>query len=261
MGGVIVLYIIMFIIGILLSLSSIFTGADNLFKLWASLVCIVFPFIGIPYALRKDNKKKQRIINDYMSNNSIPSNADIICYYGGLSDIDEKLLPIKVGLRPEKYYLWKQGNKLKFMSYPVNYLYFTFPSQIQFTLNIEYIEYYNIIGDAYTRNNVIGDRYEKIRTETTRIDKRKTIITYRENEVIISISLSPEAYEVLMRLVPEKDINYVNASNIANGAEELPECGSSIYNNIRELAKLKEEGILTEEEFNDKKKMLLEKIG
>ena len=42
---------------------------------------------------------------------------------------------------------------------------------------------------------------------------------------------------------------------------ETPNNENDIVNQIKRLAQLKEEGILTEEEFSDKKKTLLEKIG
>lgn len=70
-------------------------------------------------------------------------------------------------------------------------------------------------------------------------------------------------YVIFNELIPEKTFEIVNTiktntilNKVVNKSNE-----TSIPNQIRELAKLKDEGILTQEEFDKKKKVLLEKMG
>ena len=106
---------------------------------------------------------------------------------------------------------------------------------------------------------VIGSRQKSksIKTETKRIDKRKTILEYGYLEEKHYMFFDSATYEVLLGLMPQKEINFSNRDNKAK-FEKSNEV--NITEKIRELAKLNNEGILTEEEFNSKKKELLLKF-
>jgi hypothetical protein len=212
------------------------------------------------HEIQKDNEDAQKK-DSYNKINNIPYNASTIKKYNG-----EYQAP---------YNIWKDGESLQLVS--------TYNSggYIRHSINISDIISYNIIGDAYTETNVtgggssltgaviggaiaggagavIGSR-KKIETETKRIDKRKTVLTYNEHGTTKNMFFSPETYEILLQLIPDKDINLVKTNN--SPSEVSKNKTDDVYVKIRELAKLKDDGILTEEEFIEKKKILLEKIG
>lgn len=105
---------------------------------------------------------------------------------------------------------------------------------------------------------VIGSR-KKIKTEIVKIDDRLTSLFYRNNNNIESIYFSAEAYNILMMLIPQKEIN-VTTKNAFSNSNNVRDYSVDIFNEIRQLVELKEQGILIEDEFNEKKKILLEKI-
>jgi hypothetical protein len=72
-----------------------------------------------------------------------------------------------------------------------------------------------------------------------------------------SLFFSYDDYTTLLKLIPEKDYNNFVNTQISRGAESTK---STITQQLKDLADLKEKGILTEDEFNDKKKILLDKI-
>lgn len=211
----------------------------------------------------QQGKEDAQKMNAYHKENKIPYTAQEIKMY--------------IGEYKVSYNIWKEGCNLNFAnSYNTGQC-------SKKSIDIENIISYNIIGDAYTETNVIGGgssltgavvggviaggagavvgSRRGIRTENKRIDNRKTVITYNEDGTIKNIFFSPETYEILLRLIPEKDINFlksnINPSASNQGKEDI---SNDAYNKIRELAKLKADGILTEEEFNSKKKILLAKI-
>ena len=106
---------------------------------------------------------------------------------------------------------------------------------------------------------VIGSRKKttSIKTETKRIDDRKTILEYEYLEEKHYMFFDSATYEVLLKLIPQKEINFSNKDNKVKFKKTNQ---INITEKIRELAKLKDEGILTEEEFNSKKKELLLKF-
>lgn len=236
--------------------------------------------------LNNQQKEKREKLNEYEKDNIIPDNAFIVKYINGLEYVDN-LIAKNMSSKPLEYYLWKEDNFIKVVSRPEdpNLLIHTF--KIKFDLNINKVISFGIIGDAYTETNVtgggssiggaisggvvaggvgaiVGSR-KKIETENKRIDKRKTLVMYKENNVIKSIFFSPETYEILLKLIPEKDSRFIKNKviidnkesdvNILDGNNE-----NDVYEQIRKLSKLKDDGILTEEEFNEKKKVFLDKI-
>lgn len=104
---------------------------------------------------------------------------------------------------------------------------------------------------------VIGSRkkIEEIKTENKQIDNRETILEFEYYGKTYYMFLTSEAYDILLRMIPQKEFNYVSRDNIKKIENKSNDDTS--FDNIRELAKLKEEGILTEEEFQAKKKQLL----
>ena len=77
-----------------------------------------------------------------------------------------------------------------------------------------------------------------------------------------------DSYNIFNNLLPEKEFSIVNAVKSSQliyqqktNTQSISENKVSISDQIRELAKLKDEGIITEQEFSNKKKQLLDKIN
>lgn len=104
---------------------------------------------------------------------------------------------------------------------------------------------------------------QKITTTQKEIDKRQTYLYYMEDNQEKRIVFSSDSYNTLRYLLPDKEIGYIEKHKIveANKPKESNDIQeNSIYKDIEELARLKDKGILTEEEFVEKKKLLLDKI-
>lgn len=57
--------------------------------------------------------------------------------------------------------------------------------------------------------------------------------------------------------MPEKEISYIENNKIVESNKNK---NDNIYKDIEKLAELRDKGILTEEEFNNKKQLLLNRI-
>lgn len=82
----------------------------------------------------------------------------------------------------------------------------------------------------------------------------ENFINYFDDGVKHSMFFDYEDYMTLLKIMPEKEYSNVVKSNLLRGSK------SSTIEQIKELGELKEKGILTKEEFNEKKKLLLDKI-
>ncbi len=108
---------------------------------------------------------------------------------------------------------------------------------------------------------IIGSRKEvqKVYSYTTEKDNRLIILVYKSEGKTTSLTLSANAYEELWQHIPEKDYNYINTTQ----KRQDPDANDvrtkvSVADEILKLADLRDKGILSEEEFNKKKKQLLE---
>lgn len=131
-----------------------------------------------------------------------------------------------------------------------------------------------IAGEA---GAVVGSRKqtEAIKSETITHDTRHTILKLKSR----SIEMDTNAFEVLNELIPEKEYSIVQElrkqniiasqlqgqgliqEQISPSQVQLQTTVSvSIATQIEELAGLRDRGILTEEEFNEKKKVLLDRM-
>jgi len=228
-------------------------------------------------SVKEYEEKQLKYIKDkdnYNKENKIPSTSKIIKYISGCPQIDKELQKINKSNLTE-FNLWKDKGALKLVSVFQN----NDDNCIKYSININDIISFNIIGDSYVETNisggnssikgavvggviaggtgaVIGSRKE-IKTENKYVDNRKTVIMYKNSDEVMSMFFSAETYETLLNLIPEKD---VNNSNIINSNKFNNDYKSNVYTNIRELSKLKNEGIITEEEFTMKKNKLLDEI-
>lgn len=97
----------------------------------------------------------------------------------------------------------------------------------------------------------------KITTTSKEIITKKIYLNYLEENENKQMIFTSEAYEDLLKLIPEKEMSYIQNYRII---EDDKSQNDNIYINIEKLAELKDKGILTEDEFNQKKKSLLDKI-
>ncbi|MBU3135029.1 hypothetical protein KPL39_01980 [Clostridium gasigenes] len=106
---------------------------------------------------------------------------------------------------------------------------------------------------------VIGSRkkgvIEPIKSEIVKQDDRETFINYFVGGEKHSMFFDFNNYTTLLKIMPEKDYN-----NVVNKAIKKGSNTSSIAEDIKSLSELKEKGILTDKEFDEKKKILLDKI-
>lgn len=112
---------------------------------------------------------------------------------------------------------------------------------------------------------VIGSRkkVDEVKSELVTHDTRETYINYFDPEnVRRSLFFDVDAYQVLNDLIPDKEYNIVSQLNTSKLINSTPNSDkkNSITDQIRELSALKDEGIISEQEFNEKKKILLDRI-
>lgn len=64
---------------------------------------------------------------------------------------------------------------------------------------------------------------------------------------------------MLLKLIPEKDMSYIENNKVIE-SDGIQNDNVNAYKDIEKLAELRDKGILTEDEFNHKKQLLLDKI-
>lgn len=101
---------------------------------------------------------------------------------------------------------------------------------------------------------VIGSRTKtnEIKTKMKTVDNRTTFLEVNKNGNNYLLKFKSEDYNVFLKLIPNKEEGYVK--NNSNSSSE------DVYSQLGKLASLKTSGILTEQEFNEKKTILLNKI-
>ena len=106
-----------------------------------------------------------------------------------------------------------------------------------------------IAGEA---GAIIGSRnkVKEVKTEHIVEDKRQTILEFVYNNKVQHLFFRSIDYDNLLKLIPDKEISYIKTNSL----------NKDIYENIKNLAKLKDEGILAKEEFENKKQELLDRL-
>lgn len=221
-------------------------------------------------ALDKYNKAK------YYAN--VPSEAKIV-------ELTKK--GTVFGLPAGKVYLWKKENQLLFFPFsPSN----SIPIKLS-SIPIKNVEYFKISGEVYRETKISGGggggtsvkgaivgsviagdtgaiigsrkKVDSIKSELITHDERKTLFNYFDGDKERrSLYFRSKDYSSFNDLIPEKEFNIVTSiksSQLIRSQIRIDE-NKTTTEQIRELAKLKDEGIITEEEFNEKKKILLDKI-
>lgn len=222
--------------------------------------------------------------DEIMMEAKVPDNAQII----KVKNKNEQL-----NIKRGEYYIWVKDNSLLLFrlfesgNYPDEYEKF-FSLKV---MPIKDIEYYSTRGEIYRENRisggggggsslkgaviggaiagdvgaVIGSRKktEEIKSELITHDTRETFINFYDTSGIKrSIFFDFSEYQKLKEIIPQKDFPIVEAlrqkdiilkSSTANSTIKVTE-------QIRDLSQLRDDGIITTEEFEMKKKELLSQI-
>ncbi len=118
-----------------------------------------------------------------------------------------------------------------------------------------------IAGEA---GAIIGSRkkVEEIKSETITHDTREAFINYFDDDKKrMSMFLIFNDFQTLNDIIPEKNYSVVSALKTSTVINKIKENNiKSVTGKIRELSSLKDDGIITEDEFSEKKKELLAKM-
>lgn len=145
-------------------------------------------------------------------------------------------------------------------------------------INIDDIAFYNRIGDMHSYSDISSDNKpsikgavvggilaggvgaiigskinsNNIKTELKTVDNRIVFMEVNKDGLRHILKFKSEDYDIFIKLIPNKEKGYVD-NNRSNNTED-------VYSQLEKLASLKDSGILTEEEFAQKKEILLKKI-
>lgn len=233
--------------------------------------------------------KIKEIMNDKLKLLKVPTNAKTINIANKTKDIQGDW---KIWVNDDGLNLFPEINLKPILNYyGSDELMKTVKSALKRTIPLDKIEYYTTQGEVYRENKIYGGggggsslggavvggiiagstgaiigsrkKNEEIKSELITHDTRETYINYFDkNDNRKSIFCKFKDYQTLLDLMPQKDYSVVSAlkTNSLVQSFKMEENTKIITEQIRELANLKDAGILTEEEFAEKKKMLLGKI-
>lgn len=114
-----------------------------------------------------------------------------------------------------------------------------------------------IAGDA---GAVIASRVP-IKSEVVSEDDRRIELIYKnEQNEILNLEFEYDAYDVLKNLIPSKELRRIMGLNSSIGAKENldNQQSMSVKQKLEQLSDLKAEGLISEEEFLEQKKKILD---
>lgn len=102
---------------------------------------------------------------------------------------------------------------------------------------------------------IIGgqNKRQPIKSETIRHDERKTVLVYNKGK----LEFAPEDYAVLMKLIPDKELSVVQQKRALESHQSKQ---PSVEDKLRKLKALHDDELLTDEEFEEKRKKLVEEL-
>lgn len=218
---------------------------------------------------------------------TIPETAKEITYFK--SSVKS---PIELANKKQKVFIWKSdGNICFFPCTPETVDSLSFTTLKIESVPISQIEYFSKRGEVFRENKisggggggssiggavaggliageagaVIGSRKKvnEIKSELITHDTRETFVNYFVGNERHSLFFDDNAFQRFNDLIPEKEFSIVNAIKSSEIIKNQVSANSqkSVTDQLRELAKLRDDGIITENEFNEKKKQLLDKIS
>ena len=218
---------------------------------------------------------------------SIPESAKEIAYFKCSAKS-----PIELANQKQKVYIWKSDENIFFFPcVPETVDSISFATLKINSIPISQIEYFSKRGEVFRENKisggggggssiggaiagglvageagaVIGSRKKinEIKSELITHDTRETFVNYFANNEKHSLFFDIYAFQIFNDLIPEKEFSIVNTIKSSEIIKNQVNTKSqkSVTDQLRELAKLRDDGIITENEFNEKKKQLLDKIS
>lgn len=227
--------------------------------------------------VKKREQIYDKMIRKYKLEHGVSEKARVVKYYSGIKAMDKVILEQDISsvANEQDYFFWKNGESLNILSCPLEYstlenYFFNFEWSV--SLDISKISYYIIQGEKYATTNIQGGgsslgkaivggviaggvgaviaSRENITSTTDFIDERRTVIYYQCGDKVSNIVLSSEAYDYLLENLPDKEYGYI--MSLKENKES-----SDISNELEQLAQLRDKGIITDDEFNLKKKQIL----
>ena len=110
---------------------------------------------------------------------------------------------------------------------------------------------------------LVGSQYgtdvhiNPIHTSVEEIDTRKTLLVIRKGNAIEVEEFMIDSYNALLQLIPTKERNYVISHQEQQAAPAAPQKSAGLREQLAELKELLDMGIISQEEFDAKKKQLL----
>lgn len=218
---------------------------------------------------------------------SIPETAKEITYFKSSAKS-----PIELANKKQKVYIWKaDGNICFFPCSPATVDSISFATLKINSIPVNQIEYFSKRGEVFRENKisggggggssiggavaggliageagaVIGSRKKvnEIKSELITHDTRETFVNYFVGNERHSLFFDDSAFQTFNDLIPEKEFSIINAVKSSELIKNQISANDqkSVTDQLRELAKLRDDGIITENEFNEKKKQLLDKIS
>ena len=218
---------------------------------------------------------------------NIPETAKKITYFKSSAKS-----PIELANSKNKVYIWKSKGNLSFFPCSPSDIYSILIAKLKiYTIRVSQVEYFSKSGEIFRENKISGGggggssiggavaggliagdtgaiigsrkKINQIKSELITHDTRETFLNYFDGNERQTLYFDNNAFQTFNDLIPEKEFSIVSAiksSEIIKNQVNV-NSQSSVTDLLRELAKLRDDGIVTENEFNEKKKQLLDKIS
>ncbi|GAA0115329.1 SHOCT domain-containing protein [Clostridium senegalense] len=182
------------------------------------------------YNIKLEKYNLEKVLNEQIIKNGVPETAKtVVCNRSSL---------IKM-INNTELYVWIKDDKLCFAN--------KYHSIIIKLLEIHRDDILHFLKQNRKIYNEI------ITSKDSKSKKEEITLEFINNNKYEQLFFHISAYDILKDLIPEKEIQFVNNEN---NSKLIDNC-TTVYEKLRELSRLKEEGILTDEEFTEKKKKLL----
>lgn len=225
------------------------------------------PFVlGVSKDRNESNMFKDSINSfksEFLEKNNVSKNASLM---GGLGpgELGNVLAASGIG----DFYIWETPGNLNMAMVCFDEKNLSSSTCVLVTLPQSKIVGYTLKGNRDVLTHVSGmdrpifktyadQQYTPVTTTHEIVDDRVTIFHYldeKNEEKIQQFSL--QTYDIFLELIPEKDITRANAAPVR--PMEIPN-GGDIAEKLEKLHSLKQSGAITEEEFQDLKRKLIEK--
>ena len=265
--------------------------------LFIPYIVLVFAILSVQNQQNKaiekalaDENSLNEIRNQYQAIKaqvSIPESSKIITYLK-----ESTKSPIRLANRKTSVYMWKSEETISFFACaPDDIRSISIADLKVYTIPVSQIEYFSKQGEIFRENKISGGggggssiggavaggliagetgaiigsrkKVNEIKSELITHDSRETFLNYFVGNERHSLFFDHVAFQIFNDLIPEKEFSIVNAIKSSEIIKNQISTNSqkNVTDQLRELAKLRDEGIITENEFSEKKKQLLDKTA